>query len=164
MEDVLSLYCSAQNCSSLLHFQTHIIFHGLCNANHPYNKLTECIMFRCASVPVWFTVCMFNRSITPFHFNLAFIHICIWEEDTCDNVYQTYTTIHLLIVFTHCMLVVFSKSRLNQSSDTIVRDICDGACSFLLIYWCEMWTVLVGLSVQIWQTYIWRTWFLEGFC
>lgn len=86
MEDVFSLYCSAQIFSSLLHFLTLIIFLALCNANHPYNKLTECIMFRCASIPVWVTVCMLNHSIThEFHINLAFIAICIWEEDICDN-------------------------------------------------------------------------------
>lgn len=88
MEDVLSLYCSAQMFSSLLHFLPLIIFLALCNANHPYNKLTECIMFRCASIPVWVTVCMLNHSIThEFHINLAFI--CIWEEDICDNAAPT---------------------------------------------------------------------------
>lgn len=49
-ENVLSLYYSAQHFSSLLHFQTRIIAFPLCNASHPYNKLTECIMFRGAVV------------------------------------------------------------------------------------------------------------------
>lgn len=46
----------------------HIVSLTLCNVNHPYNKLTECIMFRCA-VAFQSESWMLNCSLALFHMN-----------------------------------------------------------------------------------------------